>query len=154
MYYYYCYYYYYYYYYYHHTIAQEEWTKQMRLQMKWFDKEVQVASWSHQHVMKECSISLCYFCFVQTQLVVSLYDGQIWGNGPHALTLILIRHSSFISFSLRCDICVLWFPCPHSVSQIILRCYLRKSPPHQLRYDHTIGLDNSCTATNMWVFRK
>ncbi|KAE8300489.1 Bromodomain-containing protein 4 [Larimichthys crocea] len=36
-----------------------------------------------------------------------------------------------------------------SVSLTDLQCYFKKSPPHQLRYDHTTGLDHSCTATNI-----
>nr|XP_046228147.1 bromodomain-containing protein 4-like isoform X2 [Scatophagus argus] len=41
------------------------------------------------------------------------------------------------------------FPCSCSVLQTNIWCYLRRSPPHQLRYDNTIGLDCSCTATNI-----
>ncbi|KAI3352525.1 hypothetical protein L3Q82_005472 [Scortum barcoo] len=38
---------------------------------------------------------------------------------------------------------------PHSASPTNLPRYLRNSPPHQPRYDRTIGLNHSCRATNI-----
>lgn len=105
---------------------------------------------------------LCYIWCMETLLVLCLTCGlQLSKFTTCNDQTAFIRYvdlnfnqlSHFMSFSPRCDIwrsfCVLWFPCFHSVSLTNLQCYLGKSPPHQLRYDHTIGLDHSCTATNM-----